>query len=169
MIIFLCRMALTPYGDIRDKKRRLIDRSCRHCTRLLEKIIDTACNEEYVIRMPSSFKYLLRLTVSRTICYNLCNRRYERYEDIFNANLRFFEKICVCWYGFFQHEIGVILTQVILPQALERFTPFRRRQKFLSCISRILLKEKTLIESVYSLDIIYGTRCIHGIVDSLMG
>eukprot|EP01083_Nonionella_stella_P019471 54089_1 len=169
MIIFLCRMALTPYGDIRDKKRRLIDRSCRHCTRLLEKIIDTACNEEYVIRMPSSFKYLLRLTVSRTICYNLCNRRYERYEDIFNANLRFFEKICVCWYGFFQHEIGVILTQVILPQALERFTPFRRRQKFLSCISRILLKEKTLIELVYSLDIIYGTRCIHGIVDSLMG
>ena len=29
--------------------------------------------------------------------------------------------------------------------------------------------EKTLIELVYSLDIINGTRCIHGIVDSLMG
>ncbi len=90
-------------------------------------------------------------------------------EDIFNAILRFFEKICLNWYKFFQHEIGIILTQIILPQVLERFTPFRRRQKFLSCISRILLNEVTLIDLIYSLDIIEGQRIIHSIIDSLIG
>lgn len=76
MIVFLCRMALSPQTA---NVSRLRERSCRYCTRLLEKIIDTATNQDYVMRMPLSFKFLLRRTVSRTICYNLCNHNQVGY------------------------------------------------------------------------------------------
>lgn len=75
--------------------------------------------------------------LSRTISYNLCNRHHE-YEDVFDANLDFFERICVHWYSFFQHEIGVILNQVILPQLMEHVTPMSRRLKLLQFVERVV-------------------------------
>ena len=91
MIIFLCRMALSPQSA---NVSRLRERSCRYCTRLLEKIIETTTQEDYVMRMPLSFKFLLRRTVARTIVYNLCNSN-----QVWSwlCDQRFFWMITVFW------------------------------------------------------------------------
>eukprot|EP01084_Bolivina_argentea_P277288 473342_1 len=117
--------------------------------------------------MPLSFQSLLRRTVPRLICYNLSKHDNER---IFNTSLLCFEKICLSdWYSFLYHEIEVILTHTILPQMMEKFTPIERREKYLLFIERIVKHDEILFDLVYNLDVINSNRCIHGIVDCLIG
>ena len=164
LILFITRCGLSPY-HIKVSKQRM--QYCTHCTLILEKIIDLLTEPKYVQFMPKNFKFLLRRTITRTMAYNLSNK-YYKYEDILNSNLRFFEKICISWYSFFQNEIGIILNQTILPQLLERCTPWKRRQKYITCLSRILRHSDMLINLTYSLDVIQGKRAIHSIIDSIL-
>ena len=83
-------------------------------------------------------KFLLRRTISRLIAYNLCNRNTGVYDDIFDQSLGFLEKIMIRYYTFFQHEIGALLSYVVLPQLMERLTPLHRRYKFLKCIENVV-------------------------------
>ena len=136
LILWSSRWGLAP--NIPKLTSHLRERACRMCCDLLDKILTIAGDPKYVSAMPPSMKFLLRRTIVRLIAYNLCNKNVREYDDIFDKTLGFFERIMIQYYTFFQHEIGALLSFVVLPQLMERFTPLHRRYKFLKCIENVV-------------------------------